>query len=273
MFSNKDGDPSPLKIAIAVILGIVFIILLDIFFSSFGTVPAGNIGVQTRFDKVIGTIQPGLYLQIPWVESVALMDIQTQKDQADATAASNDLQAVTASVAVNYHVESQDAVTIFSNIGPDYADRVISPAIQEAVKSVTANYTAEQLISQREKVRGDMIELLSTKLQAYGVKTDSVNIVNFAFSDQFNKAIEAKVTAEQDALAAKNKLAQVQYEAEQSVTSAKAQAEAIQIQAQAINSQGGADYVNLQAVKQWDGHLPTTFVPGSALPFLNINNK
>ncbi len=252
------------------LIGIVVLIALIVFFNSFGTVNAGNIGVRTRFGKVTGTVQPGLYIQVPFIDWVTSMDVQTQKDQADASAASNDLQNVTATVAVNYHVEPQDAATIFSNLGANYADRVIAPAIAESVKAISAKYTAEQLITERETVREEIVALLTSKLQAYGVQTDSLNIVNFAFSDQFNQAIEAKVTAQQNALAAQNKLQQVQFEAEQTVASAKAQAEAIQIQAQAINSQGGADYVQLQAIKQWDGKLPTQMVPGSTVPFINL---
>ncbi len=246
------------------------LILLVIIFGSFGTIAAGNVGIKTRFSKVIGTVQPGLYMKMPIIDGITSMDVQTQKDQVDAIAASNDLQSVTATVAVNYHVESQDASTIFANIGADYADRVISPAIQEAVKSITANFTAEQLITQREKVRDGILNLLSTKLQTYGVQTDSLNIVNFAFSNQFNQAIESKVTAQQNALAAQNKLAQVKYEAEQTIATARAQAESIKIQAQAINSQGGADYVQLQAIKAWDGHLPAQMIPGGTVPFINL---
>lgn len=258
------------KLISHIVLGLIILIIV---FGTFGTVSAGNIGVKTRFSQVVGTVQPGLYFKVPFIEHVTQMDVQTQKDQTDATAASNDLQSVTATVAVNYHVESQDASTIFSNIGPDYADRVISPAIQESVKSVTANYTAEQLITQREKVREDIIVLLTDKLQKYGVQTDSLNIVNFAFSAQFNTAIEAKVTAQQNALAAKNKLDQITYEGQQTVVTAKAQAEAIQIQAQAINSQGGADYVELQRIKAWDGHACTSYCGLSASTGLLVNAK
>lgn len=252
-------------------MGIGAFIALILILGSFGTVSAGNVGVKTMFGKVVGTIEPGLYLKVPLFQHVTNMNVQTQKDQADATAASNDLQSVTATVAVNYHVEPQDAATIFANLGADYADRVISPAIQESVKSATANYTAEQLITEREKVREDILNLLTTKLQAYGVQTDSLNIVNFAFSDQFNQAIEAKVTAQQNALAAQNKLVQTQAEASSTIISAQAQAEAIKIQAEAVNSEGGADYVALQAIKAWDGHLPTQMIPGESLPFINAN--
>lgn len=252
-------------------VGGVFLLLLLLL--SFGTIRSGYIGVKTRLGAVVGTVKPGLYVIPPFIEGVIPMDVQTQKEQVDADAASSDLQTVTATVAVNFHVNPQDAANIFTNIGRDYQSRVIDPAIQEAVKSVTANYTAEELITKREEVREKILALLTTKLQAYGVNTDSLNIVNFAFSDSFNQAIEAKVTAEQNALAAKNKLDQVKYEAEQTVTTAEAQAKAIQIQAQAINSQGGADYVQLQAVNKWDGHLPMQMIPGSTVPFLNLSAK
>lgn len=255
------------------------LVLLIIIFGSFGTVSAGNVGIKTRFSKVVATVQPGLYLKLPFAEQVTQMDVQTQKDSVDATASSNDLQSVTASVAVNYHVEPQDATTIFSNIGPDYANRIIAPAIQESIKSITANYTAEQLVTDREKVRGEILALLTTKLQVYGVQTDTLNIVNFNFSQTFNDAIEAKVTAQQNALAAQNKLAQVQFEAQQTVATAKAQAEAIQIQTQAIQNGGGQAYVELQSVKvqqsavdKWNGVLPTQMIPGSSVPFLNLKN-
>ena len=134
------------------------------------------------------------------------------------------------------------------------------------------------MITQREKVREDILALLTTKLQVYGVQTDSLNIIDFNFSKQFNEAIEAKVTAEQNALAAKNKLQQVQYEAQQTVASAKAQAEAIQIQTQAIQNGGGQSYVELQAIKvqqaavdKWNGQLPQQMIPGGALPFINLS--
>jgi|ERR1035437_6809800 regulator of protease activity HflC (stomatin/prohibitin superfamily) len=246
------------------------IVILTLVFGTVGTVSAGFVGVKTRFSAVQGTVQPGLYFKMPFVEHVIEMDTQTQKEQVDATAASSDLQNVTATVAVNFHVLPADASTIYQNIGADYQARVIDPAIQEAIKSITANYTAEQLITSREKVREEILVLLTTKFEAYGIKTDSLNIVNFNFSESFNTAIEAKVTAQQNALAAENKLAQVKFEAQQTVATAQASAEAIKIQAAAINSQGGADYVALQAIKQWDGHYPQTVVGGGSIPLISL---
>lgn len=252
-----------------IVLGLFGLVII---FGSVGTVPSGNVGVKVHLNKAVATIQPGLYFKLPFFDRVVRMDVQTQKDQAASTAASNDLQSVTATVAVNYHVEPADALNIFSNIGADYEERVISPAIQESIKSITANYTAEQLITQREKVREDILLLLTDKLQVYGVHTDSLNIVNFDFSPQFNEAIEKKVTAEQNALAAKNKLEQVKYEAEQTIETAKATAEAQRISSAALAAQGGSDYVQLKAIEKWDGHLPTQMIPGSTVPFVNLKN-
>lgn len=246
------------------------LVVIVIIFGTLGTVKSGNVGVMTKFGKAVGTEQPGLYIKAPFIEHVIQMDTQTQKEQVDATAASKDLQQVTATVAINFHVNPVDAITIFQTIGADYQSRVIDPAIQESIKSVTANYTAEELITKREDAREEIVTLLTSKLQPLGVNVDALNIVDFKFSDTFNTAIEAKVTAEQNALAAQNKLVQVQAEAEQTVATAKAQAEAIQIQAQAINSQGGADYVQLQAVSKWNGVLPTQMVPGGTVPFINL---
>lgn len=272
MYKNSAGELNIPKIVAHAILGLIVLVIL---FGSFGTIGAGEVGVRTRLGKVVGQVGPGLYFKIPFIENIHSMDTQTQKDQTDATAASNDLQSVTATVAVNYHVEAQDASSIYANLGSEYADRVISPAIQESVKSVTANYTAEQLITEREKVREDIITLLTTKLDVYGVKVDSLNIVDFKFSETFNQAIEAKVTAQQNALAAKNKLDQVTYEAQQTVTTAKAQAEAIQIQAQAISQQGGANFVAKLAVDKWNGEGCVSSCFGSntqvPVPFFNIN--
>lgn len=252
--------------------GIAGLFALIVVLSSVGTISAGEVGVKTRFGAVIGTVQQGLYFKLPFIDSITAIDIQTQKEQTDAEAASKDLQTVHAKVAVNYNVESSKAAELFTQVGTNFGAKIIDPAIQEVVKATTAKYTAEELITKRPEVTDGIQTALSAKLVLNDIKVTSVSIVNFDFSQTFNAAIEAKVTAEQNALAAKNKLDQVKYEAEQTVTTAKAQAESIQIQAQAIQQQGGANYVQLQAVNKWDGHLPQQMIPGSSVPFINLKN-
>ena len=272
-FVDKDGEPNLVRILSSIIVGIVVIILVS-WLWPFGTVSAGARGVVLNWGAVSNQIKsPGLYFRVPVMQKVVEMDVQVQKESTTATAASKDLQNVKAEVALNYHLDPQQVAIIYKNVGDEATvnDRIIAPAMQEAVKAVTANYTAEELITKRQEVTNLVQTQLTTKLQSYGLIVDAFNVTNFDFSDQFNAAVEAKVTAQQNALAAENKLQQVQYEAEQTVTSAKAQAEAIQIQAQAINAQGGADYVQLQAIAKWDGHLPAQMIPGSTVPFLNLS--
>ena len=250
-----------------VAIGAVILVLLV---NSVGTVGAGERGIKTRFSNVVGEVMPGLYFKLPFIDHVEKMDVQTQKEQTTAAAASADLQNVSTEVAVNYNIDPTHTTDLFVNVGMDYKTKVIDPAIQEVVKAVTASYTAEELITKRPAVTDAIQKQLTDRLLASHITVSAVSIVNFNFSEQFNQAIEAKVTAEQNALAAKNKLDQVKYEAEQTVTTAQAQAQAIQIQAQAIQQQGGANYVQLQAVNKWDGHLPTQMIPNASVPFINL---
>lgn len=241
-------------------------------FSSVGTVGVGQRGIHLRFSGATGKVfEEGLYFKLPLVDKVVLIDVKLQKDQANAQAASKDLQTVDSTIALNFHVDPIKASQIFQNVGINYKERIIDPAIQEAVKAITAKFTAEELVTKREEVKEQIKGILTTKLEPRGILVDEFNIVDFNFSKSFNEAIEAKVTAEQNALAAKNKLEQVKFEAEQRVTQAKGEAEAIKIQAQAIQQQGGAEYVNLKAVEKWDGKLPA-YMLGNSVPFVNLPN-
>ena len=151
-------------------------------------------------------------------------------------------------------------------------EKILEPAIQEVFKSVVAKFSAEQLITERSVVSKEIESALNKRLESYGVQIQSFNIVNFNFSKSFNDAIEAKVTAEQNALAEKNKLEQVKYEAEQKVVAAEAQAKAIEIQAKAIQNQWGKEYVNLKWIEKWDGKLPVT-VAGEDTSFIMMMDK
>lgn len=249
-----------------VIRGVIGLLLLITLFSSFGTISAGQKGIKTRFGAVTGKIyDAGLYFKAPFIESVVPMNVQTQKET-EATAASSDLQNVSTTIAVNYSVDPTQVATIYKTIGVDFKNRVIDPAIQENVKAVTANFTAEQLITKRDEVRDHIQVKLTEKLKTFGIIVESFSIVNFNFSPSFNQAIEAKVTAEQNALAAKNKLAQVQFEAQQAVEEATGKAKALQIEGQALQS--NPQVLQIRAIEKWNGVLPT--VTGGAMPFINI---
>lgn len=254
------------KIVISVVCFMAFIVII----SSSGVISTGERGVKTRLGVVSGELNPGVYFKTPFIEGVDTFDVQTQKEQIDASAASADLQTVNTTVAINYNIDSSKVTDLYTRIGDDYKSKVIDPAIQEAVKASVASSTAEELITKRAQVTDKIESALASKLSLSDIQVTSVSIINFDFSPSFNAAIEAKVTAQQNALAAQNKLVQTEAEASSTIIQKTADAEAIKIQAQAINSQGGADYVQLQAIQKWDGHLPSQMIPGSSLPFINL---
>lgn len=251
----------------------VIVIIVGLVIWPFASVGAGERGVVTRLGAYEREMGPGLNWRTPLVEHVTIFNVQTQKEQVEATAASKDLQNVNTTVAINYNVEPNKVGDLYVKVGENYKGVVIDPAIQEIVKAVTAGYTAEELITKRADVSSAIQSGLTERLAPSDITVTSISITEFKFSDSFTQAIEAKVTAQQNALAAQNKLSQIQFEADQTIATAKAQAEAIRIQAQAINSQGGADYVELQRIKSWDGHGCTSYCGMAASTGLLISGK
>lgn len=262
---------SEIKLMVGVVVTIIFIAIVLII-NPFVSVESQQVGIVTRFGAIDGTVGEGLHFINPVTTEVIKVAINTLKEEAVATAASFDSQSVTTNVAVNYRIDKSKVIDVFREYKGDEVTTIIQPSIQEAVKAATAKFTATELLTKREDVKGMIFQDLVNRLTPKNIIVTEVLITNFAFSPSFNEAIEAKVKAEQDALASKNKLEQTKYEAEQKIVSATADAEAIRIQAEAVNSQGGADYVQLQAIQKWNGQLPNQFVPGSAVPFINLTN-
>ena len=235
---------------------------------AFYIVPAGSVGVVTRFGAVNRVVYPGPGIKIPLVGRVVRMDVRTQKDEVDTSAASKDLQVVTSTIAVNYHLDGQYAVDVFQNIGRRYTDIVIAPAIQNVFKATTAKFTAEQLITNREAVRIQAEDELAKQLLPYHVVVENFNIVNFDFSPEFNAAIEAKQVAQQQVETAKQRLAQAQVDAQTALAQAKGQADA-----QAMLNMSGAltpEYLHYLALTKWNGILP--YVTSGAIPFIDVGN-
>ena len=198
------------------------------------------------------------------------MDVKTVKYEVEAEAASSDVQIISTTVAFNYHLDPANVGKLLQETGTDYESRIIAPAIQESVKAATAKFTAQDLIAKRAELKDAIKKEVSIKLDGKYIIVDEFSIVNLDFSKEYNRAIEQKQVAEQNALKAENDLKRVEFEAEQRVAQAKAEAEAIRIQAEAITQQGGRDYVNLKAVEKWNGQLPTQMIPGGTVPFISL---
>jgi len=270
MFTNEQGVVTPggwVKVAITIVLIVVGIGFL---FASFETISAGERGVVLRWGDYDGILEEGFHVVNPISVGIQVMNVQVQKVEVLADAASKDLQSANSTVALNYHIDPKRVGTLYQQIGRDYEAQVIAPAIQEAVKAGTALFTAEELISKRAAVKGAIKQDLVTRLDKFYILIDDFSIVNFEFSEQFDAAIEAKQVAEQQALQAENDLRRIEVEAKQTIESAKAKAEAIRIQAQAITQQGGQAYVELKTVEKWNGTLPVNFYGSGPVPFINI---
>lgn len=295
MFKKQDWIDSNDNVRSGKIIGITILVIiaLVLIFGSFGTVSAGERGVKTRLGAVVDVIDPGLYFKLPFIEGVEKMEVKTRTvnydkggDNGDDKAtvdnlfgASKDLQDVAIGVVVNYHINPTKVDLIYSQYRSveNYESNVIEPMIRETVKSTSAQYTAEELVTKRVEF-GDKVNLILS--ERFGTKDailERFSVTNFEFSKEFTKSIESKVTAVQNAEAAKNKLEQIKFEAQQTIETAKAQAESIRIQAQAITSQGGADYVKLKWIEAWKeggAKIPTYIAGTSGNPFIfQLNDK
>lgn len=253
------------------IVGAVILALVGgVFVSSFRTVDAGHRGVVVRLGSVQPEILPEGYAFVrPFIDRIVELEVRIQKVQGVADCASKDMQQVRLDIAANLNPDPTKVGVLFQEVGPEYMNRIVVPAIQESAKSVTARFTAEELITRRSEVRDQVKTVLASKLESRGILLDDINIVNFDFSESFKVAIEAKVTAEQNALAAKNRLAQIEFEARQEVARAQGKAEAISIESQALKD--SPQILQLRALERWDGVLPK--VTGGAIPFIQVDEK
>lgn len=253
------------KIAATVIIVMAAVIVL---LNSFTTVKAGHSGVVTTFGKVSeNVLSEGLHFKIPFIQEIILVDNRVQKAEVSCSAASKDLQTVSSTIAVNYKVLNSYSASVYKNIGLDYEAVIITPAIQECVKAVTANFTAEELITNRQAIGDQMMELLKDKITDYGIDIQIFNITAFDFTEEYNAAIEAKQTAQQNALKAEQDLQRIKVEAEQKIAQAQAEAEAYRLKSEQITP----EILISNYIEKWDGKLPTVVSGDSGTMMLDLS--
>jgi prohibitin 2 len=258
------------------IIIVLAVLVLGILFHPWVQIGAGERGVVLNFGAVQKTVlQEGLHFRVPIMQKIAIVNVQIQKATTETVAASSDLQDVTSTLALNYHVLPEMANIVYQSIGIEFKERIIDPAILEVVKAVTARYTAEELITKRPLVSEEMRAALTERLKANNITVDAFSIVAFSFSRVFTEAIESKQTAEQLALKAKRDLDRIKVEAEQKIAAARAEAEALRLQRANISP----DLIelrkieaNLKAIEKWNGILPQVTGNG-AVPFVGLNKN
>lgn len=289
---SSDGGRarSAFRVGIPVIIGIV--VLVVVLSASIKIVEAGHRGVLTNFGAVDTTVSlnEGIHFVTPFRDNVIPIEVRTLKTVESAASASKDLQDVRTEVALNYHVSPDNAQILYQQLGFEHGVRVVSPAIQESVKQVTARFNAEELITKRETVKTEIEQQIKQRLGAYNVIVETISITEFRFSEQFTRAVEAKVEAEQRALQANNELRRIQIEAQQAEAKALgdqkaniARAEGLR-QANVLEAQGEAEaikiideqlrnnprYLEWLKTQRWDGVLPLVTGGDGATPFIQI---
>lgn len=238
--------------------------------SSFTIISAGHVGVQVT----LGSVNPEVLIEgthfVNPISSVKNVDVRLAKAELkNASAGTKDLQQVHTDIVVNFRLDPNKVPHIYKEFGLNVDEKVLGPGINEAFKSVTAKYDSEELITKRDQVSAEILTHLKTKMAPFNITVSGVSLVNFAFNQAYQAAIEAKVTATQKKLQAEQDLQRIKVEAASRIAQAEGEAKAIQIQAQAIQSSGGAQYVQLQAIDKWDGKLPSVMGAGPT-PFINV---
>jgi regulator of protease activity HflC (stomatin/prohibitin superfamily) len=247
-------------------------LILGIIMGSFVVVSAGHQGVQVTMGEVnMKTLNEGLHFVNP-ISNVSEVSVRvTKAELQNANAGTKDLQIVHTNIVVNYRLDGNKVAHVYKEFGLELEDKILLPAVNESFKAVTAHYNSEELVTKRDEVSKEIHGALQDKVGKYGLVVSEISLVNFGFSEQYQAAIEQKVIATQQKLKAEQDLSRIQVEAEQNIAKAKGEAEAIRIQAQAIQNQGGKDYVQLKAIQKWDGKLPT-YMMGNATPMINIKD-
>jgi regulator of protease activity HflC (stomatin/prohibitin superfamily) len=241
-----------MRFSIPMRIAAVLLVLIGSAGSAIVLVPAGYRGVLLQFGAVKGVLTEGIHLVMPGINTVEQLEVRTQKEQAEASAASRDLQTVQCTVALNYHVEPTGVGHLYQTVGSEYRFRVIDPAVHESLKVVTARYTAEDLIRLRDKVKAEVHTELVNRLRDYHVVVEPNGV-----SLEFNSAIEQKQVAQQMAEKQKYILDQAKLEATTAITRARGLAESAKINAEAFQTQGGKLVLAKDWIEKWDGHLPT----------------
>lgn len=235
----------------------------------FVMVGPGERGIKIR----LGEVEPesygeGLHLIFPFVQKFRTMDVKTQKNTLTTSVYTKDIQQARITYVINYNVQPDKVNKLFQEVGTDYVSTILTPVVEGTIKDIIGKWNAQDLIANREKATGDILFKLHNQLKDNYINVTDFQMTEINYSDVFERAIESKVTAEQEALKAKNKTVQVQEEAKQKVIAAEAEAKSMAIRAKALSQ--NKSLVQYEAVQKWDGKMPQ-YMLGNSVPFINVS--
>lgn len=247
-------------------IGIVAALAIIVILNCFTIVEAGHTGVVVTLGKVKeGVLQEGIHFKIPFIQQIVKIDNRIVKLEVETEAFSKDLQTVETVLAINYRVDTSKSYSIYKNIGANYETVLVTPAVNEVLKAITAKYTAEESVTNRVLISDGLVSGLNNKLNEIGLYVTDVNIINFEFSEAFITAIEEKQVAQQ-------KLLKSETEKQTAIINAEANAETVRINAEAqaqankiLNESLSDRVIEYNKVQKWNGILPKVTGNGGSL--------
>ena len=253
------------KIVTLSILGVVALLLV---LTSFYIVSPGHRGVKVTLGKVEQrSFANGLGVKWPFISKVIQMDVRTQKMTEKTTSYTSDVQTAVLEYVFTYDLNPETVHVLYETVGRDYESKKVVPILNDVLKDVIGKWQAQDLVSNRDKARLDVLAALNERLDKRFFSNISFQIINIDYSDNFEQAIENKVIAEQEAQRAANNTVRIKEEAQQKIITAKAEAEAMQIKAEALQKNKGL--TEYEAVLRWDGKLPQ-YMMGNAVPMIQM---
>ncbi|MDR1168135.1 MAG: prohibitin family protein [Heliobacteriaceae bacterium] len=261
------GSNKLVPFTVILVVLIVFVTLCN----PIAIVGAGERGVKVTLGKVSSeSYAEGVHFVTPFIQKMKNFDVRTQKVNRNTQVYTKDIQQAGIDYVLNYNIQPANTYRVYREIGTDYEQKVISPITEGTIKDVIGKWNAQDLVANREKATAEIQEKLGIQLKSHFFDVTDFNIVGINYSSTFEHAIEAKVTAEQEALKAKNKTVQIEEEAKQKLITAQAEARSMSIRANALTQNRAL--VQYEAVQKWDGKLPQ-YMMGNSVPFINLSNK
>ena len=262
----------------SIVGGAIVALLILVAFNCFIIINPGQAGVLS----VLGEAQEpplleGLHFRPPFISFVDIYDVTVQKFEVPAESLTKDLQDLNARFAINFRLDPQDIVEIRRKQGTleNIVAKIIAPQTQESFKIAAALRNVEEAITQRNQLKQDFDNALSSRLEKYGIIVLDTSVVDLSFSEQFAKAVEEKQIAEQKARKAVYIASEAEQKALAEINRAKGKAEAQKLLAETLKAQGGRLVLEKEAIEAWregGAQVPKVLVissdGSSSLPFL-----
>ena len=258
-FSEQEKEQLK-KIKKGAIKGIIIIFLIITLFCSFKTIKSGEVGLKVRFGKIVDTsLNEGFNFKIPYIEKIVKVNIKVQKEEIEVESSTKDMQLINTAIAVNYRVDYEKASSLYKNVGDNYVETILTPAIKESIKSAIAKYNAEEITTKRSEVSSNCLEAIQKKVGKYGIIVEDFNLTNFNFSQAYTTAIEQKKVAEQN-------LERTKLQAEAQIVEAEATKKANDLMKKSLTD----ELIAKQFIEKWDGKLPETYAGKDILGIFNL---